>query len=234
MNKPLSLFQKILSLQQEAKTIKKNGTNTFHKYDYATEQDVLKIKELMNERGLVAFPSLVDFKTLQYTDDKGCVRIQVLQRIKYTVVDTETGDQIESEVLGQGEDKQGDKAAYKAATGANKYFYLKFAGAATGDDPEMDGQVSNHPKQKNVDSGANQRPQVKNEQPVNELEQRKRAKGLSDEILTLQKQKYLTDDQVKDICNIRSLRGLVKGGYVRTLESALAKLQSYTPRQAAY
>jgi len=232
MNKPLSLFQKILSLQQEAKTIKKNGTNTFHKYDYATEQDVLKIKELMNERGLVAFPSLVDFKTLQYTDDKGCVRIQVLQRIKYTVVDTETGDQIESEVLGQGEDKQGDKAAYKAATGASKYFYLKFAGAATGDDPEMDGQVSNHPKQKNVDSGVSQRPPVKNEQQPNDLE-KQRARKVADEITALQRQYGFSNEQVQAIGGIQSMRKLVERGYVGSLEKALRKLKD-SVRQAAY
>jgi hypothetical protein len=38
--------------------------------------------------------------------------------------------------MGYAEDTGGDKAIYKAMTGATKYFYMKVFGVATGDDPE--------------------------------------------------------------------------------------------------
>lgn len=128
----MSIYEKILAVQREVDKIPKSGYNTFNKYAYATEADVLKVRELMNKHGLIAFPSTVAYETLNRGD-----AIQIIQHIEYTVVDVETAEQVHCKVLGQGEDK-GDKGAYKAATGANKYFYLKFAGAPTGDDPERE------------------------------------------------------------------------------------------------
>jgi PDZ domain-containing secreted protein len=55
----------------------------------------------------------------------------------YTVVDAESGESVHSRMAGYAEDSN-DKALYKAITGANKYFYLKFLGIPTNDDPEAD------------------------------------------------------------------------------------------------
>lgn len=129
-----SIFKKLLAVQQEANTIPKSGYNAFNKYSYATEADVLAVRDLLNKHGLVAYPDVQDFTTLQRGES-----IQTLLHVAYTVVDVDTGESIVCRVVGQGEDK-GDKGAYKASTGANKYFYLKIAGVATGDDPERDNQ----------------------------------------------------------------------------------------------
>lgn len=128
----MGIYQKILEVQKEVDSIPKSGYNAFNKYKYCTEADVLSVKALMNKHGLVAFPDVVGYETLTRGDS-----IQVIQHVEYTVVDVESGEQITCKVLGQGEDK-GDKGSYKAATGANKYFYLKFTGAPTGDDPEKE------------------------------------------------------------------------------------------------
>ncbi len=53
----------------------------------------------------------------------------------YTFTDVETGEEITTKVAGQGLDA-GDKAPYKAMTGALKYALLQSFLLATGDDPE--------------------------------------------------------------------------------------------------
>src|ERR1700731_578035 len=53
----------------------------------------------------------------------------------YTFIDVDTGEEITAKVAGQGLDS-GDKAPYKAMTGALKYALLQSFFLATGDDPE--------------------------------------------------------------------------------------------------
>src|SRR6202045_2489868 len=53
----------------------------------------------------------------------------------YTFIDVDTGEEITAKVAGQGLDS-GDKAPYKAMTGALKYALLQSFLLATGDDPE--------------------------------------------------------------------------------------------------
>ncbi|MGA7871170.1 MAG: hypothetical protein WCA22_09755, partial [Candidatus Binatus sp.] len=53
----------------------------------------------------------------------------------YTFADVDSGEQIVAKVAGQGLDP-GDKAPYKAMTGALKYALLQSFLLATGDDPE--------------------------------------------------------------------------------------------------
>ena len=176
----MSIYKKILAVQKEAETIPKSGYNAFNKYHYATEADVLKVKELLNKHDLVAFPSVERFETYTRGDQLG-----ILQHIKYTVVDTETGESIECFVMGAGEDK-GDKGAYKAATGANKYFYLKFAGCPTGDDPEKQDEAAKGPTKRTSgtypktvpgpQAGDSETPLQKAKR---EFEERQKAKGVS-------------------------------------------------------
>lgn len=189
----MSIWTKILAVQMAVKAVKKNGKNTFHKYDYATEQDVLAVKELMNQNGLVAFPTMLGYEIHQYGD-----KVQILQQIKYTVVDTETGETAESIVLGAGEDK-GDKGAYKAATGANKYFYLKFFGVPTGDDPERDEDA---PKGR----PAPQRAAAPVSKPA--PTQMKAAPPQIRSILQLMTDHKLTNEQVLQIGGIETLKGI--------------------------
>ena len=53
----------------------------------------------------------------------------------YTFADVDTGEEVVAKVAGQGLDP-GDKAPYKAMTGALKYALLQSFLLATGDDPE--------------------------------------------------------------------------------------------------
>jgi hypothetical protein len=60
----------------------------------------------------------------------------------YTFMDVDTAEEITVKVAGEGLDP-GDKAPYKAMTGALKYALLQSFLLATGDDPEED-RITNH------------------------------------------------------------------------------------------
>lgn len=125
-----SVFQKWLEVMRAVGYIQKSGSNDYHKYTYVTESDLLEaVRPAMIEQGLIAFPS----KATVVDVGKSVITIHYI----YRVVDTETGDSFETEVVGQGADSA-DKGAYKASTGANKYFLMKAFMLATGDDPEED------------------------------------------------------------------------------------------------
>ena len=57
--------------------------------------------------------------------------------VEFTFIDAETGETESFTVVGEGQDS-GDKAVYKALTGATKYALMKTFLIPTGDDPERD------------------------------------------------------------------------------------------------
>jgi hypothetical protein len=61
-------------------------------------------------------------------------------RFTWTLIDGDTGETISFQSIGTGADS-GDKAAYKAATGALKYALLTVFLIPTGDDPESDSKT---------------------------------------------------------------------------------------------
>lgn len=109
--------------------IPKTGYNSFHKYHYATESDLVESgRKLLVEQGLVLFN---DVREYEITGDLATVKID------FTLCDIETGESVTTCIVGQGVDK-GDKAFYKAYAGATKYYLMKTFLIPTGDDPESD------------------------------------------------------------------------------------------------
>lgn len=121
------LIQKMVKVMASAKRVEKNGRNDFHKYDYITESDVMDlIRPLLIQNGLFITSSVVG-------SQKEGEFVSV--SMKHTVHDEDTGESLEINSLGIGQDK-GDKAANKAVTAAVKYFLLKNFMLGSGDDPE--------------------------------------------------------------------------------------------------
>lgn len=122
--------------------VPKNGFNKFHNYEYATESDLLKvIRPAMAENGLALFPSQTH---VSEPDASGNVTV----RVEYTYAHV-SGEVWPHPLVshGVGNDRakngsDGDKAVYKAVTGANKYMLFKLFQVDTGDDPEAE-TVSN-------------------------------------------------------------------------------------------
>ena len=129
------MVRKLSEVMALVDRVPKNGRNEFHKYDYATEADILDaVRGAMAERRLIMVPSGEEAKS-EPRGDKG-EHVFTL-RSRFTVHDGDSGEELSFCMYGQGSDKL-DKGAYKAATGAEKYALLKLFMIPTGDDPEQD------------------------------------------------------------------------------------------------
>ena len=231
------LFQKVLEAQKAISAIPKRGYNSFHKYHYATEADILSIKETLNDKGLVVLPTTLHQETGFKPDGKSWASVTLLFR----VIDADSGESIESQFTGYAEDNF-DKAIYKATTGANKYFYLKFFGIATEDDPERD-EVSPPSRQQYAGSqngnlpgrsfkatttatkpGVQQSAQARREEPASEANRRNQALINANKILALQKQAGLSNEEVLLYGEIDSIKGLAEEGDAEQLAAAYGRL----------
>lgn len=113
--------------------LKREGDNNFDKYKYFSEaQYKLLFTELFSEAGLE-----LKFTEKSYEECEGTEKMRNGRRVRliFTLMDIETGYGEESIITGEAFDK-GDKAGYKAYTGAYKYYLASTFGVATGDDPE--------------------------------------------------------------------------------------------------
>ena len=130
----------------------KDGFNAFHKYGFTSvSQYIAHVRPALTKYGLVIIPSLVE--RVDYEDATTDLTM------KYTVIDSETGEYIESVMVGRGQDmttqgKRMDKGPYKAYSGALKYFLSSLFMIASGDDPDDDKpeKAGQKPKQQTAQS----------------------------------------------------------------------------------
>lgn len=115
--------------------LKKGAKNNFDKYTYFSEAQYKKLfTELLSMHNLELKFSEVSYNTFEGTERQANGRIVTLN---FDLIDTDTGFYESSVITGEGIDK-GDKAGYKAYTGAVKYFLANTFLVATGDDPETE------------------------------------------------------------------------------------------------
>lgn len=135
INNKSTLYQKILAVQKVLEPLDKTGWNDFQKYNYSTAGDVLlPVQRVCNEHGLIVMADCVDSKV-----EPGRASVTV----RLTVADSETGESLSVTAPGYAEDfsykdnrPNGDKAVYKAITGATKYAVRSFFCLPSEDDPE--------------------------------------------------------------------------------------------------
>jgi hypothetical protein len=133
--KPLNLIQKLASVMAAVHTIPKSGHNQFHNYDYATEADInAGVRKALAQVGVMLIPSVDKLEWREVETKSGKERIATLT-VTYTA--TDGIEERKFTVIGEGQDR-GDKATYKAMTGAGKYALLKLFLISTGDDPEQE------------------------------------------------------------------------------------------------
>jgi hypothetical protein len=136
----LSLVKKLAKIMAETRWVEKKGRNSFFNYDYARETDILDaVRSKLAENGVFVFTSVeaMDLRETGKRTRDGSPVNMVTVRTKHVFRDAETGEAAEVFGTGCGEDA-GDKAVYKAITGAMKYFISKNFLLSTGDDPEKD------------------------------------------------------------------------------------------------
>lgn len=143
------LVNKLAEVMKQVKYIQKTGHNTFNNYRYATEADVNeKVREVLADQNVIMLPNMKSHTVREHINRKGNTEYIVTAEVEFTFMDGETGESISITVFGEGQDA-GDKATYKAITGAQKYALMKAFMIPTGDDPEGDRGVD----ERNSDQG---------------------------------------------------------------------------------
>lgn len=118
---------------KEKGVLKKGGRNDFSKYSYFTEAQYKELfTELFSEVGLELKFTEIEYATFDAGKSNGR-----MPKLQFTLMDIDTGYGEETVITGEGLDT-GDKAGYKAYTGALKYYLANTFMVATGDDPEKD------------------------------------------------------------------------------------------------
>ena len=120
---------------KEKGVLKKGAVNEYDKYKYFSEA---QYKELFT--GLFADCGLeLKFNEISYDTFTGSEKQANgrMPKLEFELMDIETGFGETTVITGEGIDK-GDKAGYKAYTGALKYYLANTFMVATGDDPEKD------------------------------------------------------------------------------------------------
>lgn len=120
---------------KEKGVLKKGGTNDYDHYTYFSEAQYKELfTELFSKNNLE-----LKFTELEYGtfDGQGKQCNGRMPKIEFTLFDVETGFFENTVITGEGMDK-GDKAGYKAYTGAVKYYLANTFLVATGDDAEKD------------------------------------------------------------------------------------------------
>lgn len=122
-------------LLKEKGVLAKGGTNKFDNYKYFTEAQYKELfTELLTEAGLELSFTELEYNTFSGSEKQANGR---MPRLMFILTDIETGFYEETIITGEGIDK-GDKAGYKAYTGALKYYLANTFMVATGDDPEVE------------------------------------------------------------------------------------------------
>lgn len=120
---------------KEKGVLKKGGTNTYDKYSYFSEAQYKELfTELFSNAGLELSFNEVEYNTFTGSEKQANGR---MPKLNFILTDIDTGFYEETTITGEGIDK-GDKAGYKAYTGALKYYLANTFMVATGDDPEKE------------------------------------------------------------------------------------------------
>lgn len=128
------LVTAVAAVMRDVGAVRATGVNSYDKYTYTTDKDLLeKLQPAMVEHGLVLMPVSIDVDR-DIVDGKNKHRATV--KCVYALCHT-SGERIDLQIVGEGSDR-GDKAVYKALTGAYKYLLRQSFAIPTGDDVESD------------------------------------------------------------------------------------------------
>jgi hypothetical protein len=132
-----TLAAKLAEVMGEVGWIPKKGRNTFQNYDFVRETDIVDaVSKHLAARKVAIIPRVVNMHFEPTTTQKGVAGFFAVVTMSYTFVDGDSGEKLEVEAVGAGTDQPGDKAFYKAQTGAKKFALTQTFLIATGDDPE--------------------------------------------------------------------------------------------------
>lgn len=152
-----SLQKKKNAIRKELKergVLKRGGKNDYDNYKYFSESQYKTLfTDLFATHGLDLKFNEIAYDTFEGTAKQANGR---MPKLVFSLIDIDTGFYEETTITGEGMDK-GDKAGYKAYTGALKYYLANTFLVATGDDPEAespDAPMNNKVKRGGSNKGA--------------------------------------------------------------------------------
>ena len=95
------IAKKLVSVMTDCAHIVKNGINDFHKYKYATAEDVLqKVNDALTKNKIVSFvvPELLEFKDV--LNLKGNTEHLATVKVIINLVDSDSGESLQFVVIG--------------------------------------------------------------------------------------------------------------------------------------
>lgn len=120
---------------KEKGILKKGATNQYDHYNYFSEAQYKELfTELFSEYGLELKFNELEYNTFEGSEKQANGRMSL---VEFSLFDIDTGFYETTAITGEGIDK-GDKAGYKAYTGALKYYLADTFMVATGDDAEKE------------------------------------------------------------------------------------------------
>lgn len=128
----------VCAVMADVPNVQETGQNTFHKYKYASDEDLLRaLQPAMAAHGLALMPvgcttSTVPAGKTQRGADQYRTDIVITYRLIH-----KSGGWLNLQSAGSGIDGE-DKGAYKALTGAYKYVLRQTFAVPTGEDAERD------------------------------------------------------------------------------------------------
>lgn len=129
---------KLVKVMEDVAHVAKNGTNEFHRYQYATAADVLeKVNEALVKNKICSMARAELISMEHVTNAKGNQEHLATVQMNIRLIDSDSGEYVDITGLGNGQDS-GDKAVMKAETASIKYAYMMTFNISTGDDPEAD------------------------------------------------------------------------------------------------
>lgn len=132
-----SLVAKMAEIAGECGYVQKNSRNASQNWTYASAEDLFKkVNPCLAARDIAVSSRVELLQYGQRPTNSGKLTQYAAIKISLTITD-DSGKELHAEGLGEGSDS-GDKAIYKANTGALKYAWANALTIAWGDDPEAD------------------------------------------------------------------------------------------------
>jgi hypothetical protein len=157
------LIAKLANIMASMPTLKPEGRNTFHNYAFIKDTQVSgAVRPRMAKAGLVLIPDVIEESWVETKTAKGGTSWVTKLKVKFTIIDAESGESISGHGIGYGDDS-GDKGANKAFTAAEKYWLMKtfqIGGEDLEDDEQTDKRSAERQAGQLMQADNGQRPNI--------------------------------------------------------------------------
>ena len=203
----------------ERGVLKREGNNSYDKYKYFSEAQYKELfTELLPKHGLELNFDEIEYITFTVDGKQPNGR---MPKLKFYLYDTDTGFYETTTITGEGIDK-GDKAGYKAYTGALKYYLADKFMVATGDDPETES-----PEGRGGRPQKNPGKQAEEPDPNSTIEDAPKAVSKVKGMIATLKEMGATAfmDELKQVYGIERVEDIKKGDYNTIMQLGQSKYE---------